>query len=184
MAGNRAMPGKVLVAVENALAGLSCVTLFAIMVLVTVDAAGRAFFGLPLQIQFELTQNYLLVMVITLALPWGYREGGKVTVDFLVDRLPVRVAAGVNAVNLLLALAVFVVITGTSMGGVIEAFRNDETVLGIIDWPVAYARVWVPVGTGVLCLRLANDVFVQISRLAGRSAGPAAASGSSNAELS
>jgi hypothetical protein len=38
-----------------------------------------------------------------------------------------------------------------------KAYVDDEFVMGVIDWPVAWSWVWVPVGCLLLALRLLVD---------------------------
>lgn len=144
---------------ENLFATISGLTLFVIMLLVTIDALGRHFFNNPLSFQFELTQNYLLVIAVMLALAWGVRSGAHIRVTFVCDRLPPRLARAVGTVNMLLAAAVCAGITWMSAGRAWHAWVNTELEMGVIDWPVAYARVWVPLGFGLLTLRMLLDAW-------------------------
>ena len=71
--------------ISAAIAG--CAALIA-MVLVSADAVLRHLFAHPLTFQLYLTENYLLVAMILLALSWGYRTGGLVRITGLVEKLP------------------------------------------------------------------------------------------------
>ena len=71
--------------VSAAIAGCAALTA---MVLVSADAVLRHLFASPLTFQLYLTENYLLVAMILLALSWGYRTGGLVRITGLVEKLP------------------------------------------------------------------------------------------------
>lgn len=140
--------------VEDGFAIVAVATMGLIMVLVSVDSLGRYLFNSPIEIQFELTQNHLLVMGTVLAYSWGVREGAQMRVEFIVNRLPEWLQRLVAAGSSVAAAAIFGAVTYYSGVDVIEAWRNNEMTMGVIDWPVVYARIWVPLGAGVLTLRL------------------------------
>ncbi len=140
--------------IEDGFAIVAGAMMALIMVLVSVDALGRYLFNSPIEIQFELTQNHLLVMGTVLAYSWGIREGAQMRVEFLVDRLPMWMQRLVAAMSSAAAALIFGAVTYFSGIDVIEAWRNNEMTMGVIDWPVVYARIWVPLGAGLLTLRL------------------------------
>ena len=89
-----------------------------------------------------------------LAYSWGVREGAHMRVEFVVNRLPMWLQRLVVAMSSVAAAAIFGAVTYFSGIDVIDAWRNNEMTMGVIDWPVVYARVWIPLGAGLLTLRL------------------------------
>lgn len=64
---------RILTLLENLCAIIAAVALITAILLVSANALSRHLFSIPIEFQLELTQSYLLVMLITLALPWGFR---------------------------------------------------------------------------------------------------------------
>jgi TRAP-type C4-dicarboxylate transport system permease small subunit len=131
--------------------------LLSIMALVSIDAVLRHVFAEPLTFQLHLTQFYLLVSATMLALAWGYRKGGAIQVRLLLDYIPARLADPMMRVGLTVS-AVYILTLGWRAWHVfVKAYVNDEVVMGVIDWPVAWSWVWVPAGCLLLALRLLLD---------------------------
>lgn len=146
-----------LVRVENVAAiGAGCAVVAA-MVLVSLDAVLRHVFARPLTFQLHLTQYYLLVSMAMLALPWGYRNGGAIQIRLLVANLPSRVAGPIVRVGLLAAAVYLIALAWEGYKVFHEALAENEVIMGVIDWPVAWSWVWVPIGCGLLAIRLVLD---------------------------
>jgi len=145
--------------VENGLAVIAGAILAGTMVLVTVDAVSRHFFSAPLSFAFTLTEAYLMVAGISLALPWGYRSGGRIRIALLTDNLSERMQRGLFRSGSVLALPYLAAMCWLSAGKTFEAFANDEYTMGLIDWPVGWSWIWVPIGLGFLTLRVLLDLF-------------------------
>lgn len=148
-----------LVRVENALAALSLVSAFAMMLLVSADAVSRYLFNAPLQIQYEFTTYYLMVISILPALSWTYRLQGHVRVNLVELSMPTGVRIAWRLIALGLSFVLFAAITWYSGAFAYEVWADGDALFGVIDWPVWMARIWVPLGTGVLAIRLAFDLI-------------------------
>ena len=124
------------------------------MVLVSFDALARYFFNAPLSFQYPLTENYLLVAIVTLALSWGYRTGGYIRINAVAGRLPPLGRELLLRAGLLVSAAYVAVLAWTSGVYFLNAWRNGEVQMGLIDWSVAWSWIWVPAGCGLLAMRL------------------------------
>jgi len=145
--------------VELAAIVLAGLVILAVMALVSTDAVLRRGLDYPLTFQLPLSENYLLVALTMLSLAWGYRRGGTIRVHILIDALPrtvsvpiLRIGLGISSIYIL-ALGVLAYSTFH------EALVNNEVQMGVIDWPVAWSWFWIPVGCGLLAVRLAIEVF-------------------------
>lgn len=147
-----------LVRVENALAALSLVSVLAMMLLVSADAVSRYFFNAPLQIQYEFTTYYLMVISILPALSWTYRLQGHIRVNLVELSMPAGVRIVWRIIALGLSFILFAAISWYSGALAFEVWEDGDALFGVIDWPVWMARIWVPLGTGVLAVRLAFDL--------------------------
>ncbi|MCO5072196.1 MAG: TRAP transporter small permease [Rhizobiaceae bacterium] len=139
---------------ENLAAIVAGTFLLAAMIIVSADAAMRYVFARPLTFQFALTENYLLVGLILMALPWGFRTGGYIRIEALPSLLPQPLGAGLIRFGLLVSAGYLAALTFFSWQKFYSAWVNGEVVLGVIDWPVSLSWVWVPLGCGLLTIRL------------------------------
>ena len=132
--------------------------IFAMMLSISIDAAGRYLFDRPLQGSYEVTSLYFMVMLCFLGMPAMHARGGHIRLDVLhrlLARVPGRLTERLNA---LLAGAVFAFLAWHSGGEAVEKFVNRDTTFGAVQLPLYWSYVWVPAGCGVLALRLALEV--------------------------
>ncbi len=150
---------KLLTQIENWVAALCGATLFLVMVLVAADALGRYLFSRPIEIQYTLTEQYLMTMAILLALSWGYREGAFIRLRFFDAILSRGIKRFLDPALLLLAAIGTFLAAWYGAEIAWRAWVRGSSMFGIIDWPVWAARVWVPLGAGLLTVRLTYDAL-------------------------
>jgi len=156
--------GKVLSKIEDTLHFGGCLSLVAVAALINADIVLRLVFSRPVQIQFELTELYLMPALATLSLSKVFREGGHLALDFVPERLPGLFGAVIGKTRLLLSAGFFGALTFMSARFAYRAFSNGEIEYGVIDWPLGWAYSIVPVGCGVLVLRLLYEVAQRDAR--------------------
>ncbi|MCB9946317.1 MAG: TRAP transporter small permease [Rhodospirillaceae bacterium] len=110
---------------------------------------------------FELVTLGMRILV-PLAMPYAFWIGGHVAVELVVDRLPVRVRAGVVAAGLAVSGAVMAMLAWASSQRALNAWSRGDTTndLGlpeILNWApvVAGAALSVPVIAVLLAGRIA-----------------------------
>lgn len=143
--------------VENGFAILAGISLCIMAILVTVDVFMRYLFADPLAFQLHLISYYLLVAMFMLALPWGYRNGGAIQIRQLLDALPTGLARWMVRIGLIASFAYMTALAIQGFEGFWSAYVKSEVVMGVIDWPVAWSWVWIPIGCGFLALRVLLD---------------------------
>lgn len=148
--------------VETAAAVFAGCTILLVMALVSTDAILRRLFGHPLTFQLQLTEDYLLVAMVMLALAWGYRRGGSIQVRLLVDVLPKATADIVLRLGLAASSIYMAVLAVLAWEPFYRALVDHEVTMGVIDWPVSWSWVWVPLGCGLLSFRLALDATAPV----------------------
>ncbi|NYT74994.1 TRAP transporter small permease [Halomonas sp. QX-2] len=148
---------RVLIWIENVAAIIAGCAALITMVLVTFDAILRHLFSSPLTFQHHLTQYYLLVMVTMLALSWGYRTGGAIQIKLLIHRLPAALVGPLVRVGLLASAGYIAAMTWQGYIEFHDAWEQGKLIMGVIDWPVAWSWVWIPLGCGLLAVRLLLD---------------------------
>lgn len=148
---------RIVQVLENIGAVIAGLVLLVCMVLVSLDAVLRYAFAQPLTFQLHLTQYYLLVLLTMLGLSWGYRSGGAIQISFLVNRFPETLRSIVARLGLLAASGYTAVLAFKAWEVFERAWIRDAVVMGVIDWPVAWSWIWVPVGCALLSVRLLLD---------------------------
>ncbi|MGE0232005.1 MAG: TRAP transporter small permease [Flavobacteriaceae bacterium] len=137
---------------------LAAVSLVIMMLTISMDAIGR-FFGAPLQGAYEFTEYYLMVIVAFAALSRSFRTGGQVRLEILdpwLSRIPARLAYRAVVLVSLLAFVLMLWITAPEAW---TRIADRDTTFGLIQWPLYLSYVWVPLGVGLLCLRLAYELI-------------------------
>ena len=151
-------------AVEQVFLRASQAALLGMMCLVSLDAVLRYVFARPLQFVFELSENYLMVMVILLPLAFVTRERRHITINVFQNLLPPILLRSLRVLGTLGMIALLAVVTYMSGVKAYEAFRLGETIFGVIDWSVGWSRIWVPLGCGWFMLRLVFDLVTGRTR--------------------
>jgi TRAP-type C4-dicarboxylate transport system permease small subunit len=135
------------------------IMMLAAMVFTAADALLRYLFDAPLSFNFYLTENYLMVGLMTLPMAWGFRTGGLIRITAALELLP-----GIGRQLLLragLLVSCVYVATLAWLAGIhfLDTYQRGDVQMGVIDWPVYWSWVWVPVGLGLLSLRLLVTAF-------------------------
>lgn len=151
--------GKILSKIEDILHLAGCLALVAVAVLINGDILLRLLFNEPVQIQFELTELYLMPALATLSLSRVFREGGHLSLDFMPRNLSGVLGTAVGTLRLLVPAAFFAAVTVMSGRFALEALTHGEVEYGVIDWPLGWAYSVIPLGCGVLVLRLLYDAI-------------------------
>jgi TRAP-type C4-dicarboxylate transport system permease small subunit len=157
----------VLCRIEGLALVIAGVAIVAAMLLVSADALLRYAFAAPLAFQLHVSEFYLLPASLTMALAWGYRTGGAIQIEFLISVLPHWLVEPLTRVGLLAASAYMAYIAWRGYLVFARAFSRNEVVMGVVDWPVSLSWVWIPLGCGLLALRLLLDAVAPSLRRLG-----------------
>lgn len=152
---------KVLTKFEDTLHLGGCLSLVAVAALINADILLRLFFNQPVQIQFELTELYLMPVLATLSLSRVFRDGGHLALDFVPEHLPGFLGKAIFKLRLLLPAAFFAAVTWMSGKFALNAIVHGDVEYGALDWPLGWAYAVIPLGCCVLTLRLLHDAFAK-----------------------
>ncbi|RLB02805.1 MAG: hypothetical protein DRG83_07985 [Deltaproteobacteria bacterium] len=133
-----------------------------LMVLFTAyEICMRELFKKPTIWTNEIT-SYLLVWVGLLAVIYAYDKGTHVSVDLIFRRLPVRLQRFLNVITsiLMLIFALFVCIYGYKYWWI--AYSRGWRHFGMLDVPMAYTRVAVPIAGLLLVFQIAISTYEHI----------------------
>lgn len=150
---------RILSAVEIACMSLALLTLFLIMMSITVDAFGRYFLNAPLKGQYEFTALYLMVILTFMGLSRTQSLGGHVAISVMepiLEKIPFRLVA--RAVSLASAIA-FALVTWLTGEEALARIAARTTTFGAVQFPTYLSYCWVPLGTGILTLRLLHQAI-------------------------
>ena len=148
--------------IEKFFYGVSRLSLLVMMLLITADTVGRYFFNRPIHGVLEISELYLMGAVIFFGLSYTLREEGHIRVDLFSRKFGPLLKSILEVIFNILSLLLFIAITYRSAGITYRAFVNNEVVFGIIDWPVYLSWVIVPIGTGMISLRLLSEIVKNI----------------------
>ncbi|MGE0701257.1 MAG: TRAP transporter small permease [Hyphomicrobiaceae bacterium] len=144
---------------EDALHAVGCTALLAVLVLITLDVVLRATLSRTVSFQFELTEMFLMPALATLSLARVQRIGGHLAIDFVdLSRLGV-LGAVARRLNTALPAVFFAAVAWQSGKYAWNAWLRDDNNMGVVDWPMYVAYSSIPLGTGLLAVRLAVETF-------------------------
>ncbi len=137
-------------------------SLLVMMLSISADALGRYAFNHPLQGSFEFNSLYLMVIITFLAMPASYATGGMVRLDILtgtLTKIPWHLS---ERINTFASAAVFGFIAWHSGHEAIEKFISRDTTFGVIQFPMYWSYVWVPLGCGLIAIRLTHELIFPV----------------------
>ncbi len=147
---------RMLAWIENAAMAVVAAALFTTMLLTVVDVVCRYLLNAPLTFAYDFVGQYLLVAAFFLAISYTLRVNGHMSVDLLTTALKsARARTTLRIVGDVLALLLFVALIHASGATAWTAWSTGEVDLQALSLPVWWSRGLVPLGCGLLALRLA-----------------------------
>lgn len=141
----------------------SCVGVVAMMLLVSADALGRFVFHAPITGAYELTEDYLMVILVFLGLSHSYRKGAFVRVTSFRRFFPRRLRSVLERACTAAAALVVAAIAAGGFDTTLRAARIGEFSSNLLQYPLAPAYALVVVGCALLALRLSYSLFATSS---------------------
>ena len=173
MTGGEARPAHPLARLERGIARLeagvmvlAAVLLLAIMLIVVADVFMRYALNRPFSFTYDLVGLYLLAGLFFLSLSDTFRVRAHVSVDILVQHLPPAGRRASEIVTCLCGIPVFAAIAWLGWQRAWENWVSNDVLAGAIPWPTWASAVLVPVGCGLLVLRLVMHLAGQVASLA------------------
>ncbi|MCW5770541.1 MAG: TRAP transporter small permease [Rhodospirillaceae bacterium] len=168
----RALEGadRALSRVEALLMPIAAASLIGIMVIMVLDATLRYAFNNPLSWAFEVITMYLMVAAFFFALSHTLRRNEHIFVEFFCFRLRPRAR---HLVTVLVYLPTIALFSGAFWRSAIvtwDAYAGKEVTAGVVQWPTWTAKIIVPIGLGLLVLRMIHLVCFHLACLGSRSA--------------
>jgi TRAP-type C4-dicarboxylate transport system permease small subunit len=150
---------RILAAAEYAGMAVALLALLLMMLGITADAFGRYFLHSPIKGQYEFTALYLMVMLSFLGLARSQAMGGHIAIPILEEalaRVPLQLPQRLTA---LIAACAFAMLTWVTGHAALERIAARTTTFGAGQFPTYLSYCWVPIGTGLLTLRLIHQTI-------------------------
>ena len=128
--------------------------LLVMMLVVTLDVLMRYGFNAPLGWVYDLVGKYLIVAAFFLAVSETFRRGGHVAVDLFRNMMKPGVRRAVDTLGYIFIVPVLLAIVVTGFQTLKRAYLRDEVITGVVSWPTWPYYVFVPIGIGLLLIRV------------------------------
>lgn len=150
---------KVLDLIEKVFVFVAGASMLLMMLLTTFDLLARKFFDYSIPSLYEFTEDYLMVSLVFLTISYVYTQGAHVRVTLFEVHLPRRFRVVWEKVHQLMTLILFFFIAVKGWDAAKQAYEFNEMSNSVLAYPLAPALALVPVGSAMLCLRVAQALF-------------------------
>jgi TRAP-type C4-dicarboxylate transport system permease small subunit len=156
---------RALTAIERVTSTIAAFFMFAIMIIVFSDVVMRYVFNRPFSWAYDLISLYIMAGVFFLSLSGTYAVNGHISVDILLPRFSASIQRLCIIISNLVGLAIFIPITWLGYQRALDNFTSSDVLAGAIPWPTWASAALVPIGAGILALRLAVHLVANIASL-------------------
>ena len=163
--GLSSLADQLLRPVENAAAVAAAIMMFLAMLFTTGDALLRYSISHPLNWNFFVSENYLLVGMVCMPMAWGFRTGGYIRITFFLHLLPEQAANLLLRAGLLAGCILCADLAYSAGLNWHEVYAKGLVEMDVVDFPWHWSWIWVPLGLGLFCLRLLVMAFGPASDL-------------------
>ncbi|MCM3569013.1 TRAP transporter small permease [Neobacillus mesonae] len=139
--------------IENLFLWFSQAAVAVMMLLTTLDALSRYIFSKSITGAYEITEMYLMVILVFLSMSYVQKVDGHIRLDILFERFPKRMQDVLNIVYNLLAAAFMFFIGYQGYNMTINAFQNNLIASGLLNFPLWLSYIWIPVGSFLIMIR-------------------------------
>lgn len=157
---------KALGAVEKVASTIAAAFMFVIMVIVFADVVMRYGFNKPFAWAYDLIALYLMAGVFFLVLSDAHAKRAHVSVDILQQKFPPALVRISEIVTCIVGIAVFSLITWLGWQRAVDSFIARDVMAGAIAWPMWPSIGLVPLGAGLITLRLVLHLVGHVASLA------------------
>ena len=144
----------------RAVALISAVSVFVMMVLVVINVAGRYLLNKPLAGTLEFTES-LLVLIIFLSLALTQYDGGHIRVTLLTRRLPKALAQAATVFCMLAGAAFFTWCAYAAWKFALQSWSFKEQEWGTVVFPLYPVKFVVFVGLLMLAIQFLLDAIAE-----------------------
>ena len=146
---------RALAAVEKAVSSIAAMFMFAIMIIVFGDVLMRYVFNRPFSWAYDLISLYLMAGIFFLILSEAYASHAHVSVDILQQKFSPPMIRLSEIATCLVGIVVFSLIAYLGFLRAVDSFQSADVMAGAIPWPMWPSIGLVPLGAGLITIRLA-----------------------------
>jgi TRAP-type C4-dicarboxylate transport system permease small subunit len=152
--------------IEKIASTVAAVFMFAIMIIVFGDVIMRYAFNRPFSWAYDLISMYLMAGIFFLVLSEAYTSRAHVSVDILQQKFSPDMIRLSEIVTCVVGMVVFSLIAWLSFWRALDSFLSADVMAGAIPWPMWPSIGLVPLGAGLITIRLALHLIAHILSLA------------------
>jgi TRAP-type C4-dicarboxylate transport system permease small subunit len=156
--------GAVLSRVALGLLLLGTVGMIASMLIGVADVVGTKFFDWPVPGTLEFTES-TMVLVVFGALAYAQERRAHIRVELLYSHVGPRGQSFMEAVTHIIAFMFFLLVAWQGLSELVYSWELKEATMGTVRFPLYPARFFLLVGVGLLLVRLALDIVLDIGRM-------------------
>jgi TRAP-type C4-dicarboxylate transport system permease small subunit len=155
--------------IEKIASTIAAIFMFAIMMIVFGDVIMRYAFNRPFSWAYDLISIYLMAGVFFLVLSEAYTNRAHVSVDILQQKFPPAMIRLSEIVTCIVGIVVFSLIAYLGFLRAVDNYQSADVMAGAIPWPMLPTVGLVPLGAGLITIRLALHLVAHVlSLLTGR----------------
>jgi TRAP-type C4-dicarboxylate transport system permease small subunit len=151
--------------IDNVLMAIGCLMLFALMFVVVADVTLRYLFNAPLAWSYEVISSYLMPGLFFMAASHTLKAHAHVAVDIVHNYVSRRTRYVFEALCSAAAVPVFALCTVVSAGVTAKDFVAGAASTSGLALPTWTISLMLPIGFGMLTLRLALNAIDYIATL-------------------
>jgi TRAP-type C4-dicarboxylate transport system permease small subunit len=138
---------------------VAMVAIFLMMLLITLGAAVRYFSDKSIPGLYEMTKNYLMVIVSFMGISFTHYRKDHIRFVLIYQYISPKVQRWINFVNDILVLAFFALLFMQGLHLTRDAWVNDSTTGGIVSLPMYLSYIWMPIGMIAVCLLVLTEIL-------------------------
>lgn len=156
---------KIIGAAETVLTSVVNISIFLMMIMISINAIGRYVFSSSLTGSHTMVTQFLMPVLVFFSLSRIQHEEANINVNIFSRNFSERRALVVNLFQRIVILGIFVYITFVTGESFWDALLNPTSTVGIISFPTYLTKAIVPFGFGLLCIRLLSQIVTDVFRL-------------------
>lgn len=140
--------------VEQGFGIIACFAQFVVMMIVVIDVIGRYALNMPIEWVYDLISRYLMALLFFFSLSWALAHGEHVRVLYFRQFIPRMMRRVLDSVGALLSAAVFAMVLASGSARFWSDWVSGDAFAGALLWPNWIASLMIPLGVGLMMLRL------------------------------
>jgi len=150
---------------DTGMACIAAVVVLIMMVLSATDILLRYFFNNPIEGAYEAMQ-FMMGGVAFFGLSYVQYKKANITIDIVSAKFSVKTEIILDIIMLAIMFAISAIIGWRGGANALDAWRAGDVTIGLVEYPVGPAKMVVPIGFGILCLRLLSQFCQRVAELA------------------